>query len=158
MTDYINPEIVQALEQIMDGGKLSIDKVWSADPNDEQAYRIYLNSSMLEGAMELEVDDEGYLLFEWLEAMVAIAENNEYEPSPVAVNHIRAILEDSHNLESLMEEDERIEKVSVKLSFEVDDECFSGMNLQLSMTMHRRNPEGVLEEIVLMDVYGYDTL
>ena len=106
--------------------------------------------------MELEVDDEGHIMYEWLEAMASIAENNGYKPSTLAIEHIRSVMDGSHKLTSLFENDDRIEKVSMRLSIDIDEECFSGMNIVLTLHMQRRDYEGVLVGIHLMDIYAYD--
>lgn len=157
MSEHNSQEMVQALEQIIDGGILSIDQVWDRDPEDQE-YHIYLNSSLLEGAMELEVDDEGHIMYEWLEAMASIAENNGYEPSTLAIEHIRSVMDGSHKLTTLFEDDDRVERVVMKLTMEVDDECFSGMDIVLSLLMFRRDEEGVLVAIHLLDVFAYDAV
>lgn len=155
MSEHNSQEMVQALEQIIDGGTLTIEQVWSSEEA-EQEYQLFLSSSVLEGAMEIEPDDEGYTMYEWLEAMVAITENNGYAPSPLCIEHIRSVMDGSYKLTSLFENDDRIEKVSMRLSIDIDEECFSGMNIVLTLHMQRRDYEGVLVGIHLMDIYAYD--
>ena len=150
-------EMVQALEQIVDGGVLSIDQVWFKETGEDITPRFYLNSSVLEGAMEMDEDTSDTTMYQWLEAMEAIAQNNGFEPKPLAISAIATIIDDQEKLTTILDDDDRVEKVALRLTMEVSEECFSGMNISLSLVIYRRDEEGVLCEVHLLDVFAYDT-
>ena len=156
MSEHNSQEMVQALEQIIDGGTLTIEQVWSSEEA-EQEYQLFLSSSVLEGAMEIEPDDEGYTMYEWLEAMVAIAENNGFQPKPLATSIIATAMDDHEKLTTILDDDDRVEMAVMRLTMEVGEECFSGMNISLSFIIYRRDSEGVLCGVHLLDLFAYDT-
>ena len=150
-------EIVQALEQIVDGGCLDIDRVWSKDPESEKDSHVYLRSSVLEGPIEIETYDPDGTMCRWLEAMDAIAENNGFYPKPMALSVISNAMEDHDKLTTLMDDNASIEKVAMRLTMEVGDECFSGLNIVLTFIIYQRDKDDVLVGIHLLDLFAYDT-
>ena len=156
MSEHNSQEMVQALEQIIDGGTLTIEQVWSSEEA-EQEYQLFLSSSVLEGAMEIDDATTDTTMYQWLEAMEAIAENNGFQPKPLATSIIATAMDDHEKLTAILDDDDRVEMAVMRLTMEVGEECFSGMNISLSFIIYRRDSEGVLCGVHLLDLFAYDT-
>lgn len=157
MSEHNSQEMVQALEQIIDGGCLYIDQVWFKDLEDGPSPSFYINSSVLEGAMEIDDATTDTTMYQWLEAMEAIAENNGFQPKPLATTIIATAMDDHEKLTTILDDDDRVEMAVMRLTMEVGEECFSGMNISLSFIIYRRDSEGVLCGVHLLDLFAYDT-
>lgn len=148
---FANQAIVQAVEQIIDGGLISVENVW--DKESDSSYML-VSSSMYDGKREIDEDEEETSIGAWLEAMIAVCEENEINFNTLAVDTMIRLINTSDYLLDQLEEDD-VEKVSMKLTLEVDTELFSGVNLILTYSIYKLDEEGVLGESVVMDTYAY---
>ena len=106
----------------------------------------------------MEIDDAttDTTMYQWLEAMEAIAENNGFQPKPLATSIIATAMDDHEKLTAILDDDDRVEMAVMRLTMEVGEECFSGMNISLSFIIYRRDSEGVLCGVHLLDLFAYD--
>lgn len=148
---FANQAIVQAVEQIIDGGLISVENVW--DKESDSSYML-VSSSMYDGKREIDEDEEETSIGAWLEAMIAVCEENDINFNTLAIDTMIRLINTSDYLLDQLEEDD-VEKVSMKLTLEVDTELFSGVNLILTYSIYKLDEEGVLGESVVMDTYAY---
>lgn len=149
--EFANQTIVQAIEQIIDGGLISVENVW--DKESDSSYML-VSSSMYDGKREVDEDEEETSIGSWLEAMVAVCEENDINFNDLSIDSIIRFINTSDYLLDLLEEDD-VDKVSMKLTLEVDPELFSGVNLILTYSIYKLDEENVLGEVVIMDTYAY---
>lgn len=148
---FANQAIVQAVEQIIDGGLISVENVW--DKESDSSYML-VSSSMYDGKREVDEDEEETSIGAWLEAMIAVCEENEINFNTLAIDTMIRLINTSDYLLDQLEEDD-VEKVSMKLTLEVDSELFSGVNLILTYSIYKLDEEEVMGESVIMDTYAY---
>lgn len=148
---FANQAIVQAVEQIIDGGLISVENVW--DKESDSSYML-VSSSMYDGKREVDEDEEETSIGAWLEAMIAVCEENEINFNTLAIDTMIRLINTSDYLLDQLEEDD-VEKVSMKLTLEVDPELFSGVNLILTYSIYKLDEEEVMGESVIMDTYAY---
>lgn len=148
---FANQAIVQAVEQIIDGGLISVENIW--DKESDSSYML-VSSSMYDGKREVDEDEEETSIGAWLEAMIAVCEENEINFNTLAIDTMIRLINTSDYLLDQLEEDD-VEKVSMKLTLEVDPELFSGVNLILTYSIYKLDEEEVMGESVIMDTYAY---
>ena len=148
---FANQAIVQAVEQIIDGGLISVENV--RDKESDSSYML-VSSSMYDGKREVDEDEEETSIGAWLEAMIAVCEENEINFNTLAIDTMIRLINTSDYLLDQLEEDD-VEKVSMKLTLEVDPELFSGVNLILTYSIYKLDEEEVMGESVIMDTYAY---
>lgn len=148
---FANQAIVQAVEQIIDGGLISVENVW--DKESDSSYML-VSSSMYDGKREVDEDEEETSIGAWLEAMIAVCEENEINFNTLAIDTMIRLINTSDYLLDQLEEDD-VEKVSMKLTLEVDPELFSGVNLILTYSIYKLDEEEVMGESVIIDTYAY---
>ncbi len=148
---FANQAIVQAVELIIDGGLISVENVW--DKERDSSYML-VSSSMYDGKLEIDEDEEETSVGAWLEAMIAVCEENEINFNTLAIDTMIRLINTSDYLLDQLEEDD-VEKVSMKLTLEVDPELFSGVNLILTYSIYKLDEEGVMGESVVMDTCAY---
>lgn len=152
--DFVNEDLVQAVEQIIDEGTISVQRVWDKD-SDEDSHMLF-SSSMMDDLSPMDPEDEETSMTAWLEAMVAVCEEYDMVFNNFSIDNILKAINHSDTLLDLLEEDS-VEKVALKLSLEVSEECFSGANITLTYSVFKKDSEDVLAEIVLMDLFAYAT-
>lgn len=151
---FANQAIVQAVEQIIDGGLISVENVWDIWDKENGSSRMVVSSSMYDGKREIDEDEEETSVGAWLEAMIAVCEENDINFNTLAIDTMIRLINTSDYLLDQLEEDD-VEKVSMKLTLEVDPELFSGVNLILTYSIYKLDEEGVMGESVIMDTYAY---
>lgn len=151
---FANQAIVQAVEQIIDGGLISVENVWDIWDKENGSSHMLVSSSMYDGKREIDEDEEETSVGAWLEAMIAVCEENDINFNTLAIDTMIRLINTSDYLLDQLEEDD-VEKVSMKLTLEVDPELFSGVNLILTYSIYKLDEEGVMGESVIMDTYAY---
>ena len=152
--DFVNEDLVQAVEQIINDGVISVQRVWEKDSDEDS--QMFFSSSMVEDSTPMNPDDEETSMGAWLEAMVAVGEEHDILFNNFAIDNIIKAINHADTLLDLLEEDNN-EKVALKLTMEVSEECFSGVNIILTYSVFKKDSEGVLGEVMLMDLFAYAT-